>query len=198
MKGCLPVKYVRLFIALFLAVLMTPDARAQVYRIGAGLSFASGIDFNSGESGNPGISMKTWIPLDKRRTLTVAPSLTVYNRYRLETGFMTLTNYMFHADLNLQFAFFEEGTARAVVMGGGNFTYLTSFYDSDHLSEAETLTDAQDHALGGNLGAGLELRMAPQWDFNVGGKYLFSKYNQFIISVDAVYYFKKRRRAYRR
>jgi hypothetical protein len=197
-KGFLPVKYVRLFLALILTVLMTTGTRAQVYRIGAGLSFASGIDFNSGESGNPGISMRTWIPLDKRRVLTIAPSLTVYNRYRLETGFMILSNYMFHADVNLQFAFFEEGTARAVVMGGGNFTYLTSFFESVMPSENETLTDQQDHAFGGNLGAGLELRMAPQWDFNVSGKYLLSKYNQFIISVDAVYYFKKRRRAYRR
>ncbi len=93
---------------------------------------------------------------------------------------------------------FEEGTVRAVVFGGGNFTYLTSLYEPLVITGNETITDQSDYAIGANLGAGLELRMAPKWDFNVSGKYLFSKYSQFIISVQAVYYFKSRRRAYRR
>jgi hypothetical protein len=196
--GQLPVKYLRLLYVLILFMGISLSAEAQIYRIGAGLSFASGTQFNSGESGNPGFSLKTWIPLDKRKTITIAPSISVYNRYKLETGFLILTNYMAHADINMQYAYFEEGTVRAVVFGGGNFTYLTSFFEPIIVTGNETLSDAQDYAFGGNVGAGLELRMAPQWDFNVSGKYLFSKYNQFIISVDAVYYFKSRRRAYRR
>ena len=54
--------------------------------------------------------------------------------------------------------------------------------------------NSSDYAFGGNLGAGLELRMASKWDMNVSAKYVLSKYSQFIISVEGVYYFKSRRR----
>ncbi|MCK4749228.1 MAG: hypothetical protein KAT15_19380 [Bacteroidales bacterium] len=195
-KECSLVKY--LCFLLGIVLLFSIDSSAQIYRIGGGLSFASGTEFNAGETGNPGLSLKTWIPLDKRRTISIVPSISAYNRYRLETGFMILTNYMFHGDLNVQYAFFEEGTVRAVAMGGANFTYLISKFEPIVVTGNEILSDAQDYAIGGNVGAGLELRMASQWDFNVSGKYLFSNYKQFIITVEAVYYFKKRRRAYRR
>ncbi len=171
---------------------------AQVHRVGGGLAFASGTAFNYGETGNPGLTINTWLALNKRSSFHIMPSLSVYNRYRLETGYSILTNYMFQGDLNAQYAFFQEGTVRAVTFGGGNFTYLTSFYEPIVVTGNETITDLSDYAFGANIGAGLELRMAPKWDFNVSGKYLFSKYSQFIISVQAVYYFKSRRRAYRR
>ena len=58
--------------------------------------------------------------------------------------------------------------------------------------------DKTDYAFGGNIGAALELQMAPKVDFNVTGKYLFSTYSQFIISVQVVYFFKVRRKVYRR
>jgi len=162
------------------------------------LCFASGAEFNFGETGNPGITLKTWLALDKRSSLHIVPSITAYSPYRLETGWSILSNYMFQGDLDLQFAFFEEGTVKAMAFGGGNFTYLASYFEALIVTGNETITDQTDYAIGANVGAGLELRMAPKWDFNVSGKYLFSKYSQFIISVQAVYYFKSRRRAYRR
>ncbi len=170
----------------------------QVHRIGGGLSFSTGAEFNYGETGNPGLTLKTWLALNKPSTLHIVPSVTVFNRYKLETGYSILTNYMFQGDLNLQYSFFEEGTVRAVAFGGGNFTYLSSFYEPLIITGNETITDQNDMAFGGNIGAALELEMAPKWDFNVSGKYLFSKYPQFIISVQAVYFFKVRRKAYRR
>ncbi len=169
---------------------------AQIHRIGGGLAFASGTEFNYGETGNPGITIRTWLALDKRSTLSIVPSITAYNRYKLETGYSILTNYMFQGDLDLQYAFFEEGTVRAVAFGGGNFTYLMSYFEPLVITGNETITDQTGYGIGANLGAGLELRMAPKWDFNVSGKYLFSKYEQFIISVQAVYYFHSRRRAF--
>lgn len=195
-KERLSFKY--LFFLIGILLLLNPGANAQIYRIGAGLSFASGAEFNAGETGNPGLSLKTWIPIDKRRALSIVPSVSAYNRFKLENGLFVLTNYMFHGDLNVQYAFFEDGAVRAVAMGGANFTYLLSYFEPVIVTGNETLSDATDYAIGGNVGAGLELRMAPQWDFNVSGKYLFSKYNQFIITVEAVYYFKRRRGAYRR
>ncbi len=196
MKDRVTVKYWVLFLAVI--ILLNNNTRAQVHRIGGGLVFSSGINFNYGETGNPGVTLKTWLALNKSSTFHIVPSVSVYNRYRLETGYSILTNYMFQGDLEAQYAFFEEGTIRAVAFGGADYTYLRSTYEPVVTTGNETITDQSDYSLGANAGAGLELRMAPKWDFNVSGKYLFSKYSQFIISVQAVYYFKSRRRTYRR
>jgi hypothetical protein len=174
------------------------DSNCQVHRISAGFNFASGVEFNHGETGNPGLTFKTWIAVNKPSTLHVVPSVTAYNRYKLETGYSIMTNYMFQGDIDLQFTFFQEGTVKAVAFGGGNYTYLSSYYESLSENGNEAIGDEKDYAFGGNIGAGLELQMAPKWDFNVSAKYLFSKYPQFIISAQVVYFFKVRRKAYRR
>jgi hypothetical protein len=171
---------------------------SQIHRIGGGLTFSSGADFNYGETGNPGIVLKTWLALNKASTMHIVPSVTAYNRYKFETGYSILTNLMFQGDLNFQYTIFHEGTVAAVAFGGANVTYLHSDFEPLIVTGNETITDASDLVMGANLGAGLELRMAPKWDFNITGKYLFSNYSQFIISVQGVYYFKSRRRSYGR
>jgi hypothetical protein len=100
--------------------------------------------------------------------------------------------------VDLQYLFFRDGGVKVVAFGGGNVTYLTSDYEPLVVTGNESITDTTDMALGANIGLGLELRMAPKWDFNISGKYIFSKYSQFVISVSGVYYFKSRRGAYRR
>lgn len=170
----------------------------QIHRIGGGFTFSSGADFNYGETGNPGIVLKTWLALNKASTFHIVPSVTAFNRYKLETGYSVLTNLMFQGDLDFQYTVFREGNVSAVAFAGGNMTYLHSDFEPIIVTGNETITDTAEFSVGGNLGAGLEMRMAPRWDFNVSGKYLFSHYSQFIISVQGVYYFKSRRRSYRR
>ena len=187
-----------LLAVLFAVLVFGVNSNCQVHRISAGFNFASGVEFNHGETGNPGLTFKTWIAVNKPSTLHIVPSVTAYNRYKLETGYSIMTNYMFQGDLDLQFTFFQEGTVKAVALAGGNYTYLSSYYEPLSTNANETITDEKDYAFGGNLGAGLELQMAPKWDFNVSVKYLFSKYPQFIVSAQAVYFFKVRRKAYRR
>ena len=181
-----------------LLMVATFQLNGQIHRIGAGFSFSSGAEFNYGETGNPGLVVKTWLALNKSSTLLLVPSLTAYNPYKLETGYSILTNLMFQGDMDLQYAFFQEGTVRAIAFAGGNLTYLNSNYEQLIIISDPPITDASDFAPGANVGAGLELRMAPKWDFNINGKYLFSRYSQFIISVQGVYYFKNRRRPYGR
>lgn len=181
-----------------LFIVATFQLNGQIHRIGAGLTFSSGTDYNYGETGNPGLVVKTWLALNKSSTFLLVPSLTAYNRYKLETGYSILTNLMFQGDVDLQYAFFQEGTVKAVAFAGGNLTYLHSDYEPLIVTGNETITNESDFAPGANVGAGLELRMAPKWDFNISGKYLISKYSQFIISVQGVYYFKNRRRPYGR
>jgi hypothetical protein len=175
-----------------------PDATAQILRMGGGFAFSSGTDFNYGETGNPAIVLKTWIILNKANTLQLTPSVAAYNRYRAETGYSILTNLMFQGDLDIQYTFFQEGNVKTAAFAGGNLTYLDSDFEAVVDTGNETITDTADFAIGGNLGAALELRMAPKWDFFISGKYTFSAYSQFVISVQGVYYFKSRRRTYKR
>jgi hypothetical protein len=182
--------------ALFL--ISFPEGFGQINRIGAGLTFSTPVDFNFGETGNPGLNLKTWVVLNKASTFHLVPSLTAYYPYKVENGYYILTNLMFHGDLDVQFTVFREGNVKAVAFAGGNALYLNSTFEPIVLTGNETITDKTDFAIGGNLGAALELRMGPKWDFNISGKYLFSKYSAFVISVQGVYYFKSRRRSYRR
>ena len=170
----------------------------QISKIGAGFAFSSGADFNSGETGNPGVVLKTWLTLNKAHTLQLSPSVAAFNRYRRETGYSILTNYMFHGDLDLQYTVFQEGTVKLAAFAGGNLLYLTSDFEPVVVTGNETISDSTAFAIGGNLGGALELRMSPKWDFFISGKYTFSEYSQFVITVQGVYYFKSRRRAYRR
>jgi len=186
------------FLLIILSLMSCPQGMAQINRIGAGVSFSSGADFNYGETGNPGFVLKTWITMNKAGTFNIVPSVTAYNRYRVETGYSILTNLMFQGDLDFQYTVFHEGNVTAAAFVGGNVTYLNSDFEPLIVTGNETITDATDLAIGGNLGAALELRMGPRWDFFISGKYLFSSYSQFIISVHGVYYFKSRRRSYRR
>ena len=170
----------------------------QVNRIGGGLAFSTPVDFNYGETGNPGLVLKTWVALDKASTMHIVPSVTAYYRYKLETGYSILTNLMFQGDLDFQYTLFHEGTVKFVAFAGGNVCYLNSDFEPLIVTGNETITDTADFAIGGNLGAALELRMGPKWDFYISGKYTFSQYSSFVISVQGVYYFKSRRRAYKR
>jgi len=183
---------------LALSLMISLDGFGQVNRIGAGLAFSSGTDFNYGETGNPGFMVKTWIVMNKASTLHIVPSVTAYNRYKVETGYSVLTNLMFQGDLDVQYTIFHEGNVKAVALVGGDVCYLTSDFEPIIVTGNETITDTADFAIGGNVGMALELRMGPKWDFYVSGKYVFSQYSQFIISVQGVYYFKSRRRSYRR
>jgi hypothetical protein len=181
-----------------LLCIMPLPADAQSHRLGAGLSFASPVSYNTGETGNPGFSFHYWMPLNRSETFFLAPSFTVYNPYKLKTGYITLYNYMFQADLNLQYAFFQQGSIQLVALGGGNLTQLISDFTPVVNPDDASIEDSRDNAIGGNLGAGLELMMSPQWDLNITGKYILSAYSQFVISVQAAYHFNKRYGAYRR
>jgi len=174
---------------------------AQIYRMGAGLCFASGYQYNSSEIGNPGFKVKTWISLDKRSTIHIVPTITVFNKNIRDAGSYTLTNYMYMGDVDGQFVVLHEGTLKLVVFGGGNVTYLNSVIaqvDEKYPIPDYAPENKSDIMLGANLGAGLELRMGPKWDMNISSKYIVSENSQFIISIEGVYYFKSRRRAYRR
>jgi hypothetical protein len=171
---------------------------AQIQRVGAGLEFATGFEFNSISIGNPGFKAKTWVTLDpKRQNLHLVPTVSVFNRNRMNGGLFYVTNYMFMGDLDGQYTVYRDRTLQMVVFAGVNFTHINSVVEqADPLYPIPEYApiDTSGYGIGGNIGGALELRMADQWDMNVSVKYIVSKYSQFIISVEGVYYFKARRK----
>jgi len=191
--------------ALLVFLFLSAGLLAQPERIGIGLDFSTGLMFNTQKTGNPALLLKTWVPLDKRDVFFLVPSVAVFSPYRFSNGYYILKNYMFHGDLDGQFRIFEDKTLRIIGFAGGNFMYLSSFFKPIVVTGYETITDTQDMAAGGNIGAGLEMRMSSFFDFNLTGKYTISKslgtpdlYKQAVISVQAVYYFHPRGRGPRR
>ncbi|MBN1132482.1 MAG: outer membrane beta-barrel protein [Bacteroidales bacterium] len=187
-----------LAVSIFLGFLCSVFAPAQPDRIGAGLSFANPFEFNGGETSNPGFFLKTWIGLDRKGKVHLVPSVTAYNRYKYDPGTFILKNYLFQGDMDGQYVVFREKTLKVIGFAGVNFTYVTSTFEPLNVNSGFIGADASDWAVGGNIGAGLEMRMTDHWDFNVSGKYKISKYDQFIISVGAAYFFRDRGRTYRR
>jgi hypothetical protein len=186
-------------------VLLTVTVTAQPEKIGAGLTFATKKRFNDvGDTGNPGLNIRTWIPIDKRRVFYVVPSATVFNPLEISNSLFISTTYMFHGDLELQYTLFTDKTLKLVAAAGMNYTHI--------ISRIEPLLSLpnmpQDSAIGGFgpvIGAALEMRMSPYWDFIVSGKYSFAGLRMGdtslgeravvaplsapIIQVHAVYYF---------
>lgn len=197
---------------------------AQVDRVAVGLSFAEKIRFNNiGDTGNPGINLKTWIDLDRRKTMSIVPSLTAFRPHTMSPGNTSsyqVTTYLFHGDIDFQYRVFTEKTLSVVAMAGVNYSQFFSTVDL-FISMTDPPTGDSDFGIGPNIGAGLEMRMGDLWDFNVGAKYAFpglivhapgtvsifnenktkllsSPYTALVIHVQAVYYFKTRRKGYRR
>jgi hypothetical protein len=194
-------------------MLFTGTIHAQPERIGVGLTFATKKRFNNGGTGNPGINIKTWIPIDKRKTFHVVPSVTAFNTLEApNTGFSTVT-YMFHGDLDLQYRLFHEKTLKVVAIAGVNYTQLVS-RNEIYITMVSPPVDSTISGFGPVLGGALEMRMSSHWDFIVTGKYSFAGLRKGdrslgewylaaplsgpIIQVHAVYYFLSRGRGYSR
>jgi len=190
---------------------------AQPERIAGGLSFATSKRFYAGETGNPGYMLKTWVPVNKRRTMYVVPSVSVYNKlsYRNSSPSFISDSYMFQADLDFQMLVFHEKTLKIAAFAGANGTYIYQHnYNPDGYVIDGLVLDTTDMGFGPNIGASLEMRMGAYWDFIVSAKYsgaglrfgdrsladpepfLTAPLGGPMIQVHAVYYFVSRGRAY--
>lgn len=210
----------RIFSISIIFFLMSVAAIAQPDRIGGGLAFSPKIRFNLGDTGNPGLTLRTWIKLDKRKTMFIVPSITAYNPHTITHTSNFTTNYLFHGDLDFQYRFYNEGTLAIYALTGANYTYLYSAIEM-RIPATNPPVNASLYGLGPNIGAGLEMRMSSFVDFNVSAKYTFpglkvkvpgtisiwneenprllsSPLTALVIQVQAVYYFKGRGKGWRR
>jgi hypothetical protein len=184
---------------------------AQPERIGFGLSFAQKVRFNGGDTGNPGFNIKTWIALDKKKRLHIVPSVTAFNPGRINKTSHWVNNYRFHADLDMQYAFYHEKSLKVAALAGVNYSHLIS--TNEILVTPPVIpVDSTLYGLGPSLGAQLEMRMHSYWDFIVSARYSAAGFNlegttqtslfnaplsALVIQVHAVYYFYGRGKGYR-
>ncbi len=204
-------------------LMISASALAQLDRIGVGLSFSEKIVYNLiAKTGNPGINVRTWIALDKRKTMFIVPSVTAYNPHTVKpnSSFFT-TTYLFHGDIDFQYRIFNEKTLTVVGFAGVNYTYLNYNVELLIASMVDPPVSGATFGFGPNLGAGLEMKMTSFWDFHVNAKYawpglvlnapesesiwdetkpkfLSSPLTALVIEVQAVYYFHGRGKGYRR
>lgn len=195
-------------------MLLSAAAEAQPERIGAGLTFATKRRINDGDTGNPGLNIRTWIQLDRKRNYYLVPSATMFNYLVVNHTTHLTTTYMFHGDLDLQYMFFHEKTIKLAATAGINYTHIISKIDLVITSMPNPPVDSTAAGLGPSLGAAMEMRMGPHWDFIVSGRYSFAglragdvskgegiltaPLSAPIIQVHAVYYFRSRGRGYSR
>ncbi len=206
--------------------IMSAVAFAQPDRIGVGLTFAQKIRFNGGDTGNPGINAKAWFKLDKRKTMFIVPSISAFKPHQTTHTTNFATSYLFHADVDFQYRFFNEKTLAVYAFTGLNYTHLYSAIEMRIGGMTDPPVNDALFGFGPNIGAGLEMRMASSWDFIVTAKYAFpdlrikdpasisllelsnnpdatpkllwSPLTALVIQVQAVYYLKDRGKGWRR
>jgi hypothetical protein len=171
---------------LFLSV----QLEAQLAKLGGGLTFSTGVDFNTIETGNPGVFGKAYFEIFENGYLL--PSAAVYNRYHRSTVIQSFTNYMFQGDLDFQYQFFRDGPIRLFALAGGHVTSIVSKYE---VSIGEPLySDEKGIQPGVNLGAGVEMYVDETWDSVLSVKYILGPWDQFIIQLGVYYNLYDRKR----
>lgn len=201
----------RLFLTLITVMLLQAVGIAQPERVGVGLTFSSKRYFNYGDTGNPGIALKTWIGLDRKKNLHLVPSITAFSPNNRNYTAFNVTNYQFFGDIDLQYKVYHEKTLKLVAMTGVNYTYIISKSEQLYPMSWDPV-DSTTYGLGPSLGLALEMRMGAFVDFIVSGKYSFTglqlgdpaleekfliaPLSTPVIQVQFVYYFYSRGRGY--
>jgi hypothetical protein len=164
-----------------------------------------------GDTGNPGLNVKTWISLDQRSVFQIVPSVSAFMPLEVNhTSYLT-TTYMFHGDLDFHARLFKEKSLKFVALAGVNYRRIIS-RNKMVISLPEEPVDSTISGVGPTLGLSLEMRMNASWDFVVAARYSFtglrpgdrSAGERFlvaplaspVIQVQAVYYFYRRGRGY--
>ncbi len=201
----------RISVILTALFFLTLTAVAQPERIGAGLTFATKKRFNGGDTGNPGLNVKTWISLDRRKVFHIVPSVSAFMPLEVShTSYLT-TTYMFHGDLDVQARVWKEKSVRLAAVAGVNYRHIIS-KNKMLITLPDEPVDSTLSGFGPTIGAALEMRMNGSWDFIVSARYSFTGLRPGdtssgewllvaplaspVIQVQAVYYFFSRGRGY--
>ncbi len=186
------IRALALTVYLSISILIFPSrAFSQLERWGGGLSFSSGVDYNYGETGNPGFHGKAYFKLFERTHLV--PTLSGYIPRERGTGFgPKIKTFMFQADVDMQYGLFRENELRMMGFAGVNLTGLISKVEDPLLGT--TVEDQSGINPGFNIGATIEMMVNKNYDATLSGKYIAGSWDQFVVTLGVVYHFYGRQR----
>jgi hypothetical protein len=178
------------FIFSLVLLMFTSDLFSQLNAYSGGLTFSSGIDYNTGTTGNPGLFAKMYFEVDKK--LHIVPALSVYKAYKksdLSQG-VELRNFMFQADVDAVFSLYKDKSLRFMGFAGLNTTTIISKWNKA-VADLENKSDLKP---GLNLGGAFQLYVDDNFDAYISAKYVVSSFSQLVINVGAIYYVGGKRR----
>lgn len=159
---------------------------AQIDGLSGGLAFSSGIDYNTGTTGNPGFFAKVYVELDKK--LHVVPSIVFFNPYKRSDFSQELRTYMFHGDIDAVYGIYKDKSLRFMGFAGLNTTTIISKWKILESNPGVNLENKADFKPGLNLGGAFQLYVDDSFDAYISGKYVVSTFDQFVINVGVIYY----------
>jgi hypothetical protein len=166
---------------------------AQLTGISGGLNFSSGIDYNTGTTGNPGIFGKAYFKINKR--FHVASSIAAFNKYKRSDFFEVLKTYMFQADIDGIVGLYKDKSLQFVGFAGLNTTAIVSKWDIlEVTASTPNLINKSDIKPGLNLGGAFQLYVNDTFDAYVSAKYIVSSFDQVVINAGVIYYVGGKRR----
>jgi hypothetical protein len=179
-------------ILILFVFIVSLNLNAQLTAYSGGLIFSSGVDYNSGTTGNPGLFGKVYFKINNR--FHVVPALAAYNKYKKSDFSKVLKNYMFQGDIDGVYSLYKDKAMRFVGFGGLNLTAIISKWEILQEDPNLELNNSSDIKPGFNIGVGLQLYVNSSFDAYISTKYVFSSFNQLVINAGVIYYIGGKRR----
>lgn len=175
----------KLVLTTLLIISVVTLTRAQFIKAGGGLTYGTGFHFNNEKTGSEadlskspftGISFTGIYKLNL--PFQIAPSFAFFlprtNKTTLPNSNDTrVSSFMF--DLNGHYVFNSMAQFEFYGLTGLDFTFAK-------LKRLGTTFSGSDNVLGLNLGAGTYMKITDQIDLFAEGKFIFSKYSQFMLN----------------
>ena len=171
----------KLVVTLLLMISVLSMANAQFTKIGGGLALSSGFPFHNmpwdyNKSGKIAVSFKGIYEISV--PLHISPSLTIFypHIFKDQMSKITVSSMMF--DINGHYVFNSLDKFEFYGLAGLDIL-LAKKKETYEGSPANT---ESDNALGLNLGVGTYMKITEQFDIFGEAKYIFSKYDQFMLN----------------
>jgi hypothetical protein len=156
-------------------------SNAQFTKIGGGLALSSGFPFHQmpwvyNKSGVVAVSLKGIYEISV--PLHISPSFTIFYPHITRDPGEKITVSSFVFDINGHYVFNSLDQFEFYGLAGLDFLYAIKKEAYVNLTPIKE----SDNALGLNLGIGTYMKITEQFDIYGEAKYIFSKYDQFILT----------------
>lgn len=171
----------KLTVIFLLIISLLPALNAQFTKIGGGLALSNGFPFHNmpwdaNKSGMIAVSFKGIYEINV--PFHISPSLTVFYPHITKDQMTKTTVSSLMFDINGHYVFNSLDKFEFYGLAGLDILYARKKETSSSLTVTES-----DNALGINIGAGSYMKITEQFDIYGEAKYVFSKYDYFMLNV---------------